>query len=1201
MRLLITLILISLFVLSASYSQEEFVKFERLSIEDGLSQNIIYCIYQDKQGFMWFGTQDGGLNQYDGYNITVYTHDPSDPFSISSNNVNQVCGDSLGQLWIGTWGGGLNRFDPATRRFYHYQHSPENPKSLSDNTIQVVFIDSQGTIWIGTNGGGLNKFIREDNTFIHYKNDTSDINSLSHNRIWSISEDQSDNLWIGTNEGLNMFNPATQKFTRFMHDPDNASGISDNQVRTTYVDNSGNIWIGTGKGLDLYDPDKGTFAHFIIYPEDTQTPQMNKVNAILEADNGTFWVGTQLGGLNRLKDDGTFWHLLNNPYNPNSLSHNDIRVIYQDRSGILWAATRGGGLNKLDLNPVKFLHFKNDPVNPNSLSNNRVKAIIEDKNSMLWIGTDHGGLNKYDIVKRKFTHYKKNETDPNSLNSNRIITLLEDGNGIIWIGTDDGGLNRFDPEKEKFTHYKNDPEDLTTICDNEVSALYEDYKGRLWAGTKAGLNLFHPEQGNFTRYVYDPDNDNSLSNNRIYVIHEDLSGNFWIGTDNGLNRFEAPQVEKNGNIKFTRYFNDPADTNSLSNNDVFSICEDSRGNLWIGTGMGLSKYNRETDSFISYTKKHGLKSGTIYGLLEDNLGMIWLSTINGLSQFNPVTGEFRNYDVRDGLQSNEFSRGAAYCKTRAGQLMFGGINGFNVVFPDNVKDNTTKPNIVITGFSISIKEVGILPDEQALSGNNIITDGNDYYLPRHISYMDKVILSYRESVFSFDFAALHYVNPGKNMYSYMLEGFDKDWNYIENRRSANYTNLDHGEYTLKIAGTNCDGIWCEEPVSLKIIITPPFWKTWWFRTLVIIIILTSAYLWYRSRIRRVEAQKRILEIQVKERTAEIEQQKEEILDKNEELQQQKEEIATQRDFVMKQSDKIALQNQKIKQQRDFVIKQKEEITSSIEYAKRIQNVILPPQEFIEKNFPEHFLLFMPRDIVSGDFYWITEKNGKVVFAAADCTGHGVPGAFMSILGITFLNEIINIGDNIQANEILEILRKDIIESLRQTGRTGEQKDGMDIALCIFDLESKMLQFAGANNPLYLMRKYSGSGEQDTAQSGAVNSSQKTLVHGNYELIEYKANKMPIGIHHSAELEPFTSHDIQMESGDSLYIFSDGYADQFGGPDGKKFKYKPFKILLLEHQDKAMEEQKDILDKKFAEWKGELEQVDDIVVIGVKVP
>ncbi|MFH2094840.1 MAG: SpoIIE family protein phosphatase, partial [Bacteroidota bacterium] len=411
-------------------------------------------------------------------------------------------------------------------------------------------------------------------------------------------------------------------------------------------------------------------------------------------------------------------------------------------------------------------------------------------------------------------------------------------------------------------------------------------------------------------------------------------------------------------------------------------------------------------------------------------------------------------------------------------------------------------------------------------------------------------------------------------YAYMLENFDKEWNYVGNRMTASYTNLDHGEYTFRVRAANSDGIWNKDGVSVKIIITPPFWKTWWFRILAILVIVVAAYSFYQARISQIKRQKQKLERQVKERTAEIMKQKEEILMKNETLMQQKEEIEAQRDFVMMQGDKIARQRHKIQQQRDFVTKQKEEVEASIQYAKKIQHALLPPEEYLHNSLPEHFILFRPRDIVSGDFYWATEKEGKLVIVASDCTGHGVPGAFMSMLGVAFLNEIVNKMENIHAGIILDNLRDIVIHSLHQTGKFGESQDGMDIALCVLDLSSRRLEYAGAYNPLYMIR--------------------------DGELIEFKADKMPIGYYHAAGDKLFTTNEIELQEKDRLYIFSDGFADQFGGPNGKKYKYSRFKELLLEIHEKPMIEQRQILDKTFIDWKNKHDQIDDVVVVGVRV-
>jgi len=928
------------------------------------------------------------------------------------------------------------------------------------------------------------------------------------------------------------------------------------------------------------------------------------VRSIFEDSSGRLWIGTYTGGLNKLvppapdslgsEDEGsppTFIHYQHDPQDPESLSQNSVTPIIEDSSGILWIGTGGGGaLNKFDPKIKKITAYKHDPQDPESLSHNAVRSILEDKSGIIWIGT-LDGLNKFDRKTGKFTVYKTDPLDPESLSHNLVMSLLEDKSGNLWIGTGNG-LNKFDPKTEKFTVY---PESFSRYY---IISILGDKSGNIWIGAIGGLFKFNPKTEKFTVYKNDPKDPESLSHNVVISIFEDSSGNLWIGTEAGwLNKLD-PKTEK-----FTGYKNDPNDPNSLSHNNVRSIFEDSSGTLWFGTGGGgLNKLvpnpvlsevggtgegsgsgsegllsdsegsgndGEESIKFTHYTTKDGLPNNTVYDLLEDDKGNIWISTGKGVSRFtlpkSPLKGGiqrgvFKNYSVLEDLfQDDEFHGSTAY-KSKSGEMFFGGINGFITFSPDSInsiKDNPFIPPVVITKFKLF---------------NESVFPGEDSPLKYSISETNKIELTYNQNFLSFEFAALCYSNPGKNQYKYKMEGLDKDWVEAGTRRFSEYRDLKPGKYVFRVQGSNNDGIWNEEGTSIEIIINPPWWKTKLAYALYVIAIIFIIYAYIKFRERKLQKDKKVLEVKVKERTAEIVRQKNEIQEKNEELTQKNEEIEAQRDEIESQRDLVT-------NQRDQLAEQKEAITKSIEYASQIQSALLPPDDFIKYIFTEYFILNKPRDIVSGDFYWINLKNNKIIFAVADCTGHGVPGALMSTLGGFLLNEVVNKIKVLQSNEILNELKEQVIMSLRQSGQESEAKPGMDIALCILDTKNKELQFSGAYNPLYLIR--------------------------DSELMEIKADSMPAGIGFEAG-KSFTNHIIKIQKGDTIYLFSDGYADQVGGPMGKKFKYTQFKQLLLDIQDKIMLDQKNILEHTIEDWMNNTDkygnsykQVDDILVMGIK--
>jgi len=840
------------------YAQNNDITFKRISLEQGLSESIVTSIIQDSRGFIWFGTQDG-LNIYDGYGFTVIRNDPNNPNSLSYNQIETIYEDRSGWLWIGTFTGGLNKYNPHKGQFIRYQNNPNDPNSLSNDIIRAIYEDREGTLWVGTDGG-LNKLVRNSAGngdeeypphFIRYQHDPANPKSLSHNTVRAICEDRENTLWVGTDGGLNKLVPnsagngdeeSPPHFIRYKHDPANPKSLSHNTVRAIYEDREGTLWIATDGGLNRLVPNSSENGDgkspptFIRYQHDPNNPYSlshDEVYALYEDHSGVFWIGTNGGGLNRFdREKERFIHYQNDPRDPTSLSYNEIRSIYEDRSGILWIGTYGGGINKVDRGKKQFVHYRPDPDNPNSLNEEIVWSIYEDRSGILWIGTHGGGLNKFDRKKNQFTYYLHDPDNPNSVSSNIVRLVHEDRSRVLWLGTHGGGINTFDRETEKFTSYQHDPGNPNSLSHNDIRALYQDRSGVLWIGTRGGglnkLVLGDDEESppTFIHYRHDPNNPKSISSDFIRAIYEDKSGLLWIGTlGGGLNKFDRKTDT------FMHYRSDPNDPHSLSNDYVFIIHEDKSGFLWLGTfGGGLNKFDRDKETFTCYTEKDGLSNDAVYGLLEDSQGDLWLSTNNGLSKFNPQKETFKNYNITDGLQSNEFN-GGSYYKSRSGEFFFGGINGFNTFYPENIKDNPYIPPVVITEFR---------------KLNELVR------FDRPISEVKELKLSYRDYVFSFEFAALDYTAPEKNKYAYKMEGLDKDWLYTDSgKRFANYTTLAPGKYVFRVKGSNNDGIWNEDGTSIRITITPPFWQTSWFRTLCVLLVIGLVYTWFRRHLKNV--------------------------------------------------------------------------------------------------------------------------------------------------------------------------------------------------------------------------------------------------------------------------------------------------------------------------------------------------------------
>lgn len=817
-----------------SFSQAPKLKFKHISIEQGLSNSTIETIYQDKRGFIWIGTRDG-LNRFDGYQVTVYRFDPKDSTSISDNFIRYIYEDSKHILWIGTING-LNRFDAAHNNFTRYKHLPNKPGSLSNNLITCLEEDTKGRLWVGTFGGGLNLFKPETNSFDHFQHNPERPRSLSDDHVNYLYEDSQGNLWVATENGLNLFTPEAANFKSYQHSTGFSDDPSNNIIRIIKEDRQGNLLLGTAdNGLLIYNDKEKTFKQYKHREKEPSTLASNLVRSLLVDKKGDIWVGSVNGGLDFFHaPSGNFFHYQNEPDNIFSLSQRTASALFEDIQGNLWVGTHRGGVNLYMPNTEKFTLYRQEP-DPNSLSYNDVKAFCEDRHGNIWIGTDGGGLNRFDQQKGIFRHYKYDPYNTKTLGSNEVLDIMEDGEGNLWVGTWGGGLNFFNKNNNTFTRYLNDPTNKTSISSNYIQKIFEDSEKNLWIATYyGGLNRFDRKTKQFTRITQDPKGTSRLLGNNVVSINEDKFGNIWIGTDDGgLNSFNTTTQS------FSHYFNSEEKTP-----DLRVIFIDSKGRLWIGQN-GLYLFDPKRNSFSLFTDQAGLSTEFIKGITEDDAGNFWIATSNGITRFNPENGSFKKYNTADGLQGLEFEANA-YLKTRDGEMLFGGVNGFNTFYPENIKTNTFVPPVYITDFQIFNKK--IQPGEKGSP------------LKKDISLTDKISLSYRQSTFSFGFAALNFTALENNQYAYKLESWDKDWNYAGSERKASYTNLSPGKYIFHVKASNNDGVWNDQGASMIIIITPPFWETWWFRALVIMTIATAVIVLYRFKrkleLRKLEEQKK---------------------------------------------------------------------------------------------------------------------------------------------------------------------------------------------------------------------------------------------------------------------------------------------------------------------------------------------------------
>ncbi len=846
------------------------VHFERITVDDGLSQNSIFSIFQDSKGFMWFGGE-GGLNRYDGYTFKVYNVCPTRRGCLSNSFVESMCEEPDRVLWIGTRQG-LNRLDLKTDRFKLYAHDPEDPASLSDDYVRVVYRDRQNTLWVGTDQAGLNRYDEVADSFIRYRHDPKQDTSISSNTVLSIFEDAGGVLWVGTANGINRFDRKTRQFTRYGHDPLNLNSLSDNAVQSICEEKPGVLWLGTRNGANRFDVKGKRFAHFHHDPQSANSLGDNNINVVFKDSSGIIWFGTQDGGVSRLEPaTGRFDVFRSVSGKPDTLSSNVIRSIYEDRFGVMWFGTRSEGVNKLNRKTNQFLLFRQDPQDPASLNENVVVQIYEDNTGTIWIGTWGGGLSKFERGTNDFHHYPVRRNDPRTVGHNIVRAMFQDHTGTMWFGTLGGGLYRYNRESGVFTHYQHDPYNPQSLSHNGIRCIDEDQQGNLWIGTvRGGVTKLDVSRTRFTSYRNEPDNPNSLSYNEVYSIYIDQEGIIWLGTfGGGLNRLD-PQTGV-----FTRYLADPNEPNSINGNFISEIFEDSMGYLWIGTGAsGLNRFDRRTETFKQYTSEDEFPAGIINCILEDHRRNLWISHLGGLTKFNLRTHSLITYTQRDGLQSNEFN-GTVCFKNSRQEMFFGGVNGFNVFHPDDIEDNKHPPAVVLTDFKVFNRSIPVGGKSEAghVLLHNSVLDTNE------------LVLSYLDNVFSFEFAALHYAMPKSNRYAFIMEGLDKEWNYTEaSRRYRTYNNLPPGKYIFRVKAASSTGVWNHQGLALRITIVPPFWQTWWFRLLTILGATLAAFGWYRARFRNIETQKKNLEQKVVERTREVVRQAEELEQTNLELE-----------------------------------------------------------------------------------------------------------------------------------------------------------------------------------------------------------------------------------------------------------------------------------------------------------------------------
>lgn len=1045
---------------------------------------------------LFFAGFEGNSQQY---NLKVYgTRD-----GLVNSIVKAIYMDSKGYLWFGTQGG-LSRFDGQTFTSYTEQDG------LPGNDITCLTEDREGNIWVGTYGFGVAKF--DGQKFTAY--DTK--SGLSDNTVYSIVCDDSGAVWISTfNGGLNRF--SSGKFTVF----GTKTGLLTDQFLKGSKGKGGNLWFGTkGKGVYRYDG-----KNFVNYGASDGLTSPSYYCTVTDS-KGQTWFGSLKQGIDVVSADYTFSHK-----NFPDIEGGVVSAIIEDRKGNYWIAGKKG-LLKHNANGEMLFTEKH------GLPSNTILSICEDYEGNIWVGTAAGVClfrneafvtftEKEGLNNPKVNAYfcdsrgncfvgmygggvgilRDNHIDQlaiKELEGQLVIAFAEDSLGQIWVGCEGNvqGVIVIAQKGESWSTVRTIPA-IEGRGLKTVPRIIRDRNNNMWIASYGAGAVCFKNDGTYSLYR----DSLNLPTGNVLTVFEDRNANIWLG----MYQAGIAKISSGGQITLMD------EDDGLGDNSVWCIAENPAGDLFFGTNdNGISCYNGST--FFTINTENGLCSNLIYALAIDKENRIWVGTNKGVNRIslekNFTPSSIKYFGEKEGLRGTEISQHCLYID-KTNLLWMGTENGlirYNPVF-DYVNDSP--PKLHLNTIRLFYENVDWSKYADSVDGRTLLPVNP--------------VLSYKDNHLTFDFQAL---TTDFVQYQFMLEGLDDKWSPWTSNTSAAYPNIPSGRtYTFRLKAVNSDGFESKDVISYTFTIEPPFWQTWWFYTLCVLVVLIGVVSFIRWRTSRLQKEKKVLEEKVTERTQEL---------------------------------KLANTQLSVAYN---------DITDSINYAKRIQQAMLPPSSEIKKVLPDHFIFFKPRDIVSGDFYWFFQKENRTYIAAIDCTGHGVPGAFMSIIGNSLLNEIMNETDLVDPASIMNLLREKLIVALRQQGTDAESKDGMDMVLCCIDRGKNMVTFAGANNPLYHF-----SGEQFT---------------------EYKGDKMPIGIYAGTD-RSFTNKEIPLVKGDVIYLISDGYPDQFGGPSGKKFLYTRFKQFLAEIKNTQMNSQHQAISSRFDEWKGMNDQVDDVLVIGIRL-
>ncbi|MBI9061539.1 MAG: SpoIIE family protein phosphatase [Marinilabiliaceae bacterium] len=1056
---------------------------------------------------------------------------------LSNSQVTALFQDSRGFIWVGTTDG-LNRYDGYD--FSVFRHHPMDTSSIAGNNIQAITETSNNNIWIGTRNSGIAIWNKKTGTFINLDSHSDIFCDLPDKGVYGLLS-IGDNVWVKTRNFVIRISNDLSDFEIFGH----YSSVYNAGINVSYPIISGNdcLWVGSKDGIHQFDLLTKSFKRIAQAVETSN----KEITGLLNGSDSLLVVGTA-SGLWQYHYGQSYAHPI--PLLADGSAGAMINCLLRDESRCLYIGTDKG------IMVSEYPYKSYQPlVLQEALSYNLtdVTALLLDRSGIMWAGTKHDGLIRIDRKPPRFSSITKFSDLQYSLKSYDFESIYVDQDDNIWVGTDKQGVYRIDRKRNQYKQYRINP-GYSGLNDPAILSILRDRSGKMWFGTTNGVYLLNQNWNYLEEFDYTGSLEfkTLLKENPINDLLQDQLGNLWIATKFGLYRYNGRKISS--------YFADAQNETSLCHDEVNTIFEDSDGLLWIGTNDGINIYdsgqgfikriqnttgrphqishnivlafaedknNRViigTQSGVSYynknTKEVGElsdKSNKVYALEVDAFNSIWMSSGKGIIKLLS-NGTIYNFSKKGGVPVHSFNEGASFI-TENSELYFGGDKGLIIIKADSVQHKLPQPQVVVTDLKVFHK--GMLE-----------------YSFQHD--LDTVEIRYkRNSMLRVEFAAMEFANPLGNSFQVFIEGYDDDEKEIPiiYDNFVNISNLSPGTYTLKVRGANSDFVLNDRWTELVLNVVPPLWMSNYAYAFYIICVIFLIQMLINYRIRNYRKAYKALQ------------------------------------------DK-ALDKKKIEAQREALSKINQNLTDSISYAKRIQEAMIPSEEMVKNIIPESFVYFRPKDIVSGDFYWIYRNEKKIFVAAVDCTGHGVPGAFMSIIGYDLLKNIVEIQGKECPARIMDQLNREVVNTFKKNGNTRsmnkqEVNDGMDMALIVINIDSGILEFAGAYNPLYLIR--------------------------DNEIMTYKGDRFPIGYVDENNKTTFSKQEVSIRKNDIIYLFSDGYADQFGGPEGKKFKYRRFRHLLLNIHKLPIEDQKAILHQKMEEWMGsEYEQIDDILLMGMKL-